>query len=151
MLQAKTYPAGGTLTGSAINKTVLFIKGSTLPTGLPRVLVILTDGVSYDDVVSASNYARSNGISLIAVGIGANVNQPQLLQIAQTSSNMILISNYSELSLLVKYISNYMCKQTVTINVNQTLQNSRLKVPSSPNYYRIQKDPTDYLMLKISY
>jgi FAD/FMN-containing dehydrogenase len=79
MLKAKTYPAGGTLTGSAINKTVLFIKGSSLPTGLPRVLIILTDGGSYDDVIAASNYARNNGISIIAVGIGANVNQAQLL------------------------------------------------------------------------
>ena len=121
MLKAKTYPGGGTLTGSAINKTIAFIKGSNLATGLPRVLIILTDGGSYDDVILASNYARDNGISIIAVGIGVNVNQVQLLQIAQSSSNMILISNYSQLQILVNYISNYMCKQTVTININQTL------------------------------
>jgi len=95
MINSKTYPGGGTLTGSAINKTTLFIKGSNLPTGIPKIMVILTDGNSYDDVILASNYARSNGISLIAVGIGPNVNQTQLLQIAQTPSNMILITKYS--------------------------------------------------------
>jgi hypothetical protein len=79
MLKAKSYPGGGTLTGSAINKTVLFIKGSNLPTGLPKIMIILTDGNSFDDVILASKYARENGISLIAVGIGPNVNQSQLL------------------------------------------------------------------------
>lgn len=151
MLQAKTYPAGGTLTGSAINKTVLFIKGSNLPTGLPKILVILTDGGSYDDVVYASNYARDNGISIIAVGIGVNVNQAQLLQIAQTPSNIILVNSYSSLKQLVDYISNYMCKQTVTLNLNDTLQKNHLKMPSSPNYYRIKKDPINYLKLQIDY
>lgn len=42
----------------------------------------MTDGLSFDDVEDASNYARSKGITMIAVGIGAGVNDAQLLQIA---------------------------------------------------------------------
>lgn len=39
----------------------------------------MTDGYSYDDVLEASNYARSMGITMIAVGIGPNVNDGQLI------------------------------------------------------------------------
>ena len=45
----------------------------------------MTDGVSYDtliDVKQASDNARKNDISMIAVGIGPNTDYDQLLQIA---------------------------------------------------------------------
>jgi uncharacterized protein YegL len=95
MLQSKTYPGGDTNTGLAINATTSMINLRNFPNGLPKIMVVLTDGGSSDDVLMASNNARDNGITIIAVGIGLNVNTTQLLQIAQTSSNMILISSYS--------------------------------------------------------
>jgi hypothetical protein len=39
----------------------------------------MTDGKSYDNVLDASNYARSKGITMIAVGIGPAIYEPQLL------------------------------------------------------------------------
>jgi hypothetical protein len=42
-------------------------------------MIVMTDGFSYDNVLYASNYARSKGITMIAVGIGGNVNDVQLL------------------------------------------------------------------------
>ena len=39
----------------------------------------MTDGFSFDDVKLASNYARSKGITMIAVGIGNGANDAQLL------------------------------------------------------------------------
>lgn len=67
-------------------------------------MVIMTDGGSYDSVVEAAHKAATNGIFVIAVGIGANVNDAQLLQIAGTSSNLIKISNYADLPKLVEFI-----------------------------------------------
>ena len=42
-------------------------------------MIVMTDGYSYDDVLYASNYARSKGITMIAVGIGAAYDYDQLL------------------------------------------------------------------------
>jgi hypothetical protein len=42
----------------------------------------MTDGYSGDNVLYASNYARSKDITVISVGIGPNVNDTQLLQMA---------------------------------------------------------------------
>jgi len=42
----------------------------------------MTDGRSNDQVLDASNYARSKDITMIAVGIGPSINITQLNQIA---------------------------------------------------------------------
>lgn len=50
MINSKYYRSGGTLTGQSINATVEKIKAKTFPKGVPKILVIMTDGNSFDDV-----------------------------------------------------------------------------------------------------
>ena len=45
-------------------------------------MAVMTDGVSFDDVQLASDYARSFGITMIAISVGTNTDDAQLLQIA---------------------------------------------------------------------
>lgn len=47
--------------------------------GLPKIMAVMTDGFSHDDVFYASEYARSLGITMIAIGVGSNVDDSQLL------------------------------------------------------------------------
>ena len=51
LIASKAYRAGGTKTGNAINSSVSLIKAANYPNGVPKILVILTDGVSYDSVL----------------------------------------------------------------------------------------------------
>ena len=51
MIQSKSYRGGGTATGLAINASVQAINNANYPNGVPKILVILTDGGSYDSVV----------------------------------------------------------------------------------------------------
>lgn len=51
MIASKAYRAGSTLTGRAINATVDKIVAKGFKNGLPKVLVVMTDGVSYDSVL----------------------------------------------------------------------------------------------------
>jgi matrilin len=104
MINSKSYRGAGTATGSAINASVALIKAKQFPNGVPKILVILTDGGSYDSVIEAANNARANGIVLFCVGIGANVNTAQLLQITGSASNIVYISSYSSLNNLVSLI-----------------------------------------------
>jgi len=78
----------------------------------------MTDGNSFDDVKAASDNARAFDITLFCVGIGSNINQTQLLQIAGTSSNIVLIDNYASLDKLVYLIENYFCKQIIDVKLN---------------------------------
>ncbi len=70
------------MTGIAINNTIAEIQKGSFQNGVPTIMAVMTDGISYDDVYYSSEYARSFGITMIAIGVGANVNDPQLLQIA---------------------------------------------------------------------
>ena len=71
-----------TYTGLAINDTVNKIVSANFKSGLNKILIVMTDGKSWDQVLEASNDARSKGITMIAVGIGPGVNDTQLLEIA---------------------------------------------------------------------
>lgn len=84
MIASKPYRSKGTYTGKAINASIVSIASGNYPNGVPKLLVILTDGGSVDNVYYASEYARSQGITLFCVGIGGGINKAQLLQIAGT-------------------------------------------------------------------
>lgn len=103
-VNSKTFMAGGTYTGNAIRRAVNKILSANLDKGLKKILVVVTDGKSYDEVLTASNYARANSITLIAVGIGAVVNDTQLLEIAENPSNIIRVTSFADLTKLVDFV-----------------------------------------------
>jgi hypothetical protein len=129
------------------------ISGGNYPNGVPKLLVILTDGVSYDNVYYAAEYARSQGITVFCVGIGGGINNAQLLQMAGTQSNVLYISAYNTLEKLAYLIENYFCKQIVDVNLYDNYLGNVVRVKTSPNYYRVARSPTptQYYQLKLSY
>ena len=50
-IQNKKYAAGGTQTGLALRKTVDRVIAAKYPSGLPKIIAVLTDGASHDSVV----------------------------------------------------------------------------------------------------
>jgi len=74
---ALTYRGGGpTYTGKAIAaaKNMLFGKGSgarPLSAGVPRVVIVITDGKSHDRVPSAAKALRAMGTTVFAIGVAA--------------------------------------------------------------------------------
>lgn len=153
MIQSKAYRGAGTATGNAINSSVALIKNKNFPNGVPKVLVILTDGGSYDSVIEAANNARKNGIMLFCVGIGSNVNTAQLIQIAGSTSNIVYISSYSSLTNLVNLIENYFCKQIIDVNLGDFIFGNKVRVPTSPSYFRVARssNATQYYKLTVNY
>ena len=153
LIKSKPYRSLGTRTGIAINASVAKIAAKNFSNGLPKLLVVLTDGGSGDDVLYASNYARSFGITLFCVGIGSNINNAQLLQITGAPSNILYISNYASLSKLAYIISNYFCKQIIDVNLNQPIYGNVVRVPNCPNYYRVQRSSVanQYYQLSLIY
>jgi hypothetical protein len=87
------------------------------------------------------------------VGIGANVNTAQLLQIAGSTSNIVYISSYASLNNLVSLIENYFCKQIIDVNLNDVIYGNVVRVPTSPSYFRVARSatPNQYYQLSIFY
>ncbi len=55
------------------------IMSSTLDSSMNKILIIVTDGQSYDQVVTSAEYARSQKITVIAIGVGPAVNDTQMI------------------------------------------------------------------------
>ena len=116
-------------------------------------MVVMTDGGSADVVIDSANYARSLGITMFCIGVGSNINNAQLLEIAGTQSNIVYIDSYDSLGKLVNIIENYFCKQIVDIGLGDTITGNIVRVPTSPSYFRVERNPSSdhYYKLTVSY
>ncbi|XP_078492234.1 uncharacterized protein LOC108949912 [Ciona intestinalis] len=91
ILRAK-YPRGSTNTGLALND--LLKNGFLAPNGarpasegVPRFLVVLTDGKSMDNVTLPAAAVRSHGITVFGVGIGGGIDMAEIRNIASDPSS----------------------------------------------------------------
>lgn len=74
--------------GQALNATTNHILSRSIPKATPKVIVVITGSTSLDDVILASNYARSNNITPIVIAVGGSYNRAQAVSIA-TEDNLI--------------------------------------------------------------
>ena len=105
------YLRGGTLTGKALKftKTELFDK--TGRPGVPKVLIVMTDGKSTDDVIQPANILSDANITVFAIGIGRNYDMQQLQQIASKPDiKYALTSDFNRLNDLYTSIRDDACR-----------------------------------------
>ncbi|XP_062848369.1 collagen alpha-6(VI) chain [Trichomycterus rosablanca] len=72
--------------------------------GAKKVLIVITNGMSNDDVAQPSKALRDKGITIYSVGIG-EVDSTQLREISGSQDNTFLSINYDELQFLQKKLS----------------------------------------------
>ncbi|CAH1257629.1 MUC5AC [Branchiostoma lanceolatum] len=106
------YKKGSTNTGKAID----FVRRRKFrPTNGDRedirnVLVVITDGESYDSVVDPARYAALSGITVYAVGVGDGVNDRTLEHIAGDPSRVLHVSDYSSLATIAQALQETVCE-----------------------------------------
>lgn len=82
-LDSIQFLGGGTFTGKALNDSVtILFNSSVVRSSASKVLVVITDGVSIDDVEIPALLVNRSGITSLAVGIGRNYDRSQLTKIA---------------------------------------------------------------------
>uniref|UniRef100_A0A803TLQ8 Collagen alpha-1(XIV) chain n=1 Tax=Anolis carolinensis TaxID=28377 RepID=A0A803TLQ8_ANOCA len=86
-IQQIAYKGGNTKTGKAIKhvQQVLFTIDSGTRKGIPKVLVVITDGRSQDDVNKVSREMQLDGFSIFAIGV-ADADYSELLNIGSKPS-----------------------------------------------------------------
>ncbi len=78
-----TYPGGETFTGQALNDAArILFSNDTVRANVSKILVVITDGVSTDDVIQPAALINETGVTTYVIGIGQNYDRSQLLQIA---------------------------------------------------------------------
>ncbi|XP_066271290.1 cartilage matrix protein-like [Branchiostoma lanceolatum] len=105
------YLGGGTYTGRAIHyaRQVSFGAASGNRAGRPDALIVLTDGVSYDPVIYASQAARHQGITVFAIGIGTTVDRDTLERIAGNPQNVLHVSDPGSRVQVIRSLKRWLC------------------------------------------
>ncbi|XP_075070110.1 collagen alpha-1(XIV) chain isoform X2 [Mixophyes fleayi] len=87
-IQKIGYKGGNTKTGRALKhvKEDLFITESGMRKGVPRVLVVITDGRSQDEAVKVASVMQLEGVSIFAIGV-ADADYGELVNIGSKPSN----------------------------------------------------------------
>ena len=114
------YYRGRALTGSAITYATEHgfntAFGARERGAVPQILIVATDGRSFDDVTGPSQAAARAGIDLFSIGIGDGPDQNQLLEIVRgVSSRVFNTEDYWRLIGLSPLLAAETCKAQVSV------------------------------------
>lgn len=104
------YPGYRTKTGAGLTMATDKLFNNARP-GVPRVLIVLTDGASNDDVVKPSETLRSTGIIIFSVGLGKNFKIAQLNAMASDpKEEHVFTVDFPQMETIVKAMQEKLCK-----------------------------------------
>lgn len=104
------YPGYRTKTGAALTLAAdkLF---NNVRQGVPRVLVVLTDGRANDDIVKPSAALRKTGVIIFAVGLGTNFKLEQLNAMASDPKREhVFTVDFPQMATIITAMQEKLCK-----------------------------------------
>jgi collagen type VI alpha len=99
------YPRGGTKIGRALNYVRRYIFGRSRRT---KVLIVMTDGKSYDKVTGPAAILKRMGVKIFAFGIGRHYKMSQLIHVA-SSRRHVFTASFRTMSTVVRAIKRRAC------------------------------------------
>ncbi|XP_019614744.1 PREDICTED: uncharacterized protein LOC109462622 [Branchiostoma belcheri] len=106
-----TTPGGGTNTGAALtyvaNTMLLETNGNRADA--PDVVIVLTDGFSWDSVAGPASVLHSMGVQTFAIGVGSCVSDAQLHDIANCDDHVYKLADFNGLEGITTNIHNQIC------------------------------------------
>ncbi|KAF3822727.1 hypothetical protein GH733_008101 [Mirounga leonina] len=108
-----SYKGGNTKTGKAIKhvRDSLFTAESGTRRGIPKVIVVITDGRSQDDVNKISGEMQSNGYSVFAVGV-ADADYSELVSIGSkpSSRHVFFVDDFDAFKKIEDELITFVCE-----------------------------------------
>lgn len=105
------YMGGYTLTGKAIDfaTRLHFDVRKGARADVTKIAVVITDGISQDDVKRPARRMRQAGIVTIAIGVGTNLDSDQLLAIAGDEKTLLSLDDFDRLQDLTTKLPTMLC------------------------------------------
>uniref|UniRef100_A0A8C5F2M9 VWFA domain-containing protein n=1 Tax=Gopherus evgoodei TaxID=1825980 RepID=A0A8C5F2M9_9SAUR len=129
---------GGTNTGDALRyMKSLFVKAAR--DSVPKLLIVITDGESQDQVTKAAEELRQEGIIIYAIGV-KNAVKKELKDIAGTEDRMFFVNDFDSLKLIKHDIVQDICSPEACKNMKADII---LLVDSSESIH-----PVDFQKMK---
>ncbi|BFZ22809.1 hypothetical protein BsWGS_25848 [Bradybaena similaris] len=109
------YSQGGTNTHLGISYVLdndMFSKSCGGRDNADKVLIVLTDGESSraDETKSAAARAKATGARVMAVGVGDQVNTGELINMASSSKDVFVVSEFDLLDYIEERLTNRICQ-----------------------------------------
>ena len=133
-----TQNVGGTRLGAALTRILRdqfnAVRGLRPEIeGLPRILIVLTDGQSQDSVATPAANIRGNNIVIYTIGIG-NYDLDQLHQVASSPSHVKLLDTFSDLDDFAATLTASTCNEPQPISLETKISGNVEK--DSFQYYK---------------
>ncbi|XP_053342695.1 vWFA and Collagen domain-containing protein [Clarias gariepinus] len=117
-IAAISYLGGKTQTGRAIKFAtdhVFSDLNHTTKTTRKRIIVVLTDGRSQDDVVDPAMEAKAQNIVLFAVGVGDEITNAELVSMANkpSSTYVLHVEDYTSIGNIGGVMEQKLCEESV--------------------------------------
>ena len=91
--------------------------------GFPKVLIVMTDGKSDDEVAIPAANVRANNIVIYAIGIG-NYDEVQLKAVASSDKHVIFLNSFSDLSEFAATLTAETCSEPQPLSLEKTITGS---------------------------
>ncbi|KAI8497571.1 hypothetical protein Bbelb_248770 [Branchiostoma belcheri] len=106
----------GTATGSALTfarDQALTAANGARP-GVPKIVVVVTDGMSGDDVVIPSQNLHNDGVATFAIGVTEMINYDELSAIAGSPDHVSTVFDFDALDDIKERLSSQLCEVEAT-------------------------------------
>ena len=114
--------------------------------GVPRILIVLTDGKAHDDVSIPAKNIRDENIVIYAIGI-ANYKLAQLQEIATSESHIYTLSTFSELDKFISTLTSSTCYEPRPVSLNNTIITNVAK--DAYQYFRYEVNKSANLEINV--
>ncbi|KAG9471533.1 hypothetical protein GDO78_014446, partial [Eleutherodactylus coqui] len=108
-----SYKGGNTKTGRALKhvREELFTVESGMRKGVPRVLVVITDGRSQDEAIKIANEMQLEGVSIFAIGV-ADADYAELVNIGSKPSerHVIFVDDFDGFKKIEDELITFVCE-----------------------------------------
>ncbi|NWI96044.1 CO7A1 protein, partial [Pitta sordida] len=114
-IQVLNYTGGNTKTGRGISFVLkeLFQTSRGMRPDFPRVLLLVTDGRSQDDVLPPARAAHALGIHIIAVGVsGADPTELNRILLHQNLQNVFYVNTFDDLPQILQELIEAICSDS---------------------------------------
>ena len=110
-IDSMSYPGGGTYTGKALTEAAnsLYNNGS-VRRDVHKALVVLTDGVSTDNVTQPAKILLNHGVLVYMVAIGRDIDRTQLTQIAHGKPERVFSAEFGSLGSISNDVRGTICR-----------------------------------------
>lgn len=112
-IDSMSYPGGGTYTGKALNEAANSLyNNASVRDNVPKALVVITDGVSTDNVTQSARLLINHGVVVYVAAIGRDVDHTQLTEIAHGKPEHIFKAEFNSLGIVANDIRGAICRGT---------------------------------------